>query len=274
MNALRSLRLHRLLVLVPLVAAGSACDDVTPCGAGTVAMNGECVATLSPACGPGTRLENAACVPDTGGGAVCGAGTHSENGTCVPDIALSGNASRFFDVNLTEPADIVGIANGPFHESFLSGQNLLFVGAYLPKQGELRLYGGGGAPQADGSFSLDRTTSFDASATLAGGVITTAPFRFQMNAFGAAMPIILLDTTISNAAIAAPEGVSLIASGKLSGVLTPENAKNVYIESANLDMFELLNSIDARPDVDQDGNGTKESWTMSITFSTTPVWLF
>jgi hypothetical protein len=264
----------RLLSLLTLLALVPACDDGTPCGEGTVAQNGECTATLSPSCGPGTRLENAACVPDNGGGAVCGAGTHSENGTCVPDIALSGNASRFFDVNLTAPADIVGIANGPFHESFLSGENLLFVGAYLPMQGQLRLFGGGGTLQADGSFSLDRTRSFDASATLAGGVISTAPFTFQMQAFGAQMPIILLDTVISNGVIGAPEGVSLLESGKLSGVLTPENAKNVYIESANLDMFDLLNSIDALPDVDHDGDGTKESWNMAITFSTVPVWLF
>ena len=264
------------VVVAALAAAllGGGCVESTPCGDGTVAQEGECRATLSPECGPGTRLENATCVPDTGGGAVCGAGTHSDNGTCVPDIARSGNASRLFDVNLTAPADIVGIANGPFHESFLSGENLLFVGAYVPSEAGLRLYGGGGTLQDDGSFTLDRHTSFDTNAQIVSGMVATAPFTFQMQAFGAAQPIVLVNTVISGGVLDAPEGVDLLESGRLSGVLTPENAHAVYIESANLDMFDLLVSIDAAPDVDLDSDGTKESWTMSITFSTVPVWLF
>jgi hypothetical protein len=57
-------------------------------------------------------------------------------------------------------------------------------------------------------------------------------------------------------------------------VLTPENAQNVYVEAANLTFLELLQSIGTEPDVDHDGDGTKESWRFTLTFATTPVWLF
>jgi hypothetical protein len=263
---------HRWLACAAWLAVG--CSEELPCGEGTHAEGSECVASLSPECGPGTRLEGAACVPDQVGGAVCGPGTHSEAGTCVPDIELEGNAARLYDVNLTAPADIVGIANGPFHESFMSGENLLFIAAYQPSASVLRLFGGGGALRDDGTYTLDRASSFDAGATFAGNVLASEKFTFTMSAFGAAEPIVLLETTVSNGTMESPEGVSLVQSGKLAGVLTPEHAMEVYIEAANLNMFDLLNSIEAKPDVDHDGDGTKESWTMAITFATVPVWLF
>jgi hypothetical protein len=253
---------------------GLGCSEELPCGEGTHAEGDSCVGSLSPECGPGTKLQGSVCVPDQGGGAVCGPGTHSDSGTCVPDITLDGNAARLSDVNLTAPADIVGIANGPFHESFLSGENLLFIAAYQPSANVLRLFGGGGTLRDDGTYALDRASSFDASATFVSDVLQSSSFTFSMSAFGAAEPIVLFDTTVSNGTMESPEGVSLVMSGKLSGVLTPENAQVVYIESANQNMFDLLNGIEAKPDVDRNNDGTKESWTMSITFTTTPVWLF
>src|SRR6185436_12051495 len=103
--------------------------------------------------------------------------------------------------------------------------------------------------------------------------VTSAPFTFQMKAFGAPQPIILLDTVISNGTMASPEGITLVKSGKLSGVLTPENAMNVFIQDANLNLKDLMQALNIAPNVDHDHNGSKESWTMAISFATTPVWL-
>jgi len=262
----------RWLIFTWLVVAG--CGEELICGTGTHAEGDQCVASLSPQCGAGTRLENGSCVPDSGGGAECGVGTHSEGGTCVPDIDLKGNAARFYDVNLTAPADFIPIANAPFHESFITGENLVFIGTYAPNPSQLRLYGGGGLLNENGSYTLDRAKAYDTAASIATGSLISAPFTFQMKAFGAPQPIVLVDTVISNGTMDSPEGVTLVQSGSLSGVLTPENAMAVYIEDANLSLYDLINTLEIPPDVDHDHNGSKESWTMAISFATIQVWLF
>jgi hypothetical protein len=258
------------LVLLVLLAG---CGEELVCGEGTHAEGDSCQASLSPQCGPGTRLENGSCVPDEGGGATCGDGTHLEGETCVPDIDRDGNASRFFDVNLTSPPSIVEIANAPLRQSFMTGENLVFVGAYQPGNG-LRVFGGVGTRAEDGSYLLDRSSAFDTPCTLDAQELTTAPFIFSMLAFGADEPMVLLDAEITNGAMVSPEGIQLVASGTLTGVLTPENAGAVYIETAGTDLRTLLDGASAAPDVDRDGNGSKESWRFALTFTTVPVWLF
>jgi hypothetical protein len=261
------------LASAALSASLSGCTDVE-CGEGTHADSDTCVANLSPSCGPGTRLENGNCVPDEGGGAECGPGTHSEDGKCVPDVDLSGNASRFYEVNLTDPAAFIPIANGPFHDSFVSGENLVFIGAYAPNATGVRLYGGTGKLEDDGTYTLDHEDAFDTSATGPSGQMVSAPFTFQMRAFGAPQPIVLVDTVITNGSMESPDRIELIQSGQLKGVLTPENAETVYIQDANTNLKDLILALEIAPDTDRDKDGTKESWTMGVSFETVPVWLF
>jgi hypothetical protein len=258
-----------------LLFAAPGCGDTQECGPGTHIDGESCVASLSPECGPGTKLEAGRCVPDSGGGAECGTGTHSEAGTCVPDIALTGNAARWIDVNLTNPAEFIPLANGPFHDAFASGENLIFVGTYAPSTGSaMRLYGGGGTLNPDGSYALDHTHAFDATASGPSGQMVSAPFTFAFKAFGAPQYIVLVDTVITNGTMDNPEGINLVRSGKLTGVLTPENAQAVFIQDANVNLLELMVSIDIQPDVDRDHDGTKESFTMGVTFATIPAWVF
>jgi hypothetical protein len=260
-------------MLSAFTAAG--CGEVV-CGEGTHTESDSCVANLSPSCGAGTRLENGACIPDEGGGAECGEGTHAnDNGECVPDVDLSGNASRFYEVNLTDPVEFVPIANGPFHDAFKTGENLIFIGAYTPSADQVRFYGGTGSLDDDGTYSLDHDVAFDTSASgPTDGMMTSAPFTFRMRAFGAPQPIVLVDTVITNGTMGAPERITLVQSGKLQGVLTPENARAVYIQDANSNLEDLINALEIKPDKDVDHDGTKESWTMGVTFETVPVWLF
>jgi hypothetical protein len=71
---------HRAALALILVV--SACGDDNPaqteCGAGTMLVNGQCVADAE--CGAGTTLVNGECI-----GPVCGAGTMLSNGMCVAD---------------------------------------------------------------------------------------------------------------------------------------------------------------------------------------------
>ncbi len=265
----------RLLFLVSSVLLfAPGCSQAMVCGDGTHGESDQCLASLSPECGPGTKLVEGACVPDSGGGAVCGQGTHTLNGTCVPDVDLSGNASRFYTADLTDPEEFIPIANGPFHDSFVTGENLVFIGTYTPSLSILRLYGGGGKLNADGTYTLDHAKSYDTPAEVINGVMQSSPFTFQLKAFGSPEAIVLVDTVISQATMGAPQGITLVQSGKLSGVLTPENAQRVYIQDANQSLFELMGALEIPPDTDHDGNGVKESWVMGLTFTTKPVWVF
>jgi hypothetical protein len=267
-------RLLLLASFASLLPGLSGCSDALECGDGTHGEGSACIASLSPECGPGTKLADGKCVPDSGGGAECGPGTHSENGTCVPNINVAGNAARFYEADLTDPAAFIPIANGPFHDSFVTGENLVFIGTYTPTDTGLRLYGGGGTLNTDGSYSLDRSKSYDTTANVAAGSMTSAPFVFKVTMFGSPNPIVLVDTVISNGVMEVSGGITQVRSGKLSGVLTPEHAADVYIQDANLNLFDLINSLSIDPDVDGDHDGVKESWVMGFTFSTVPVWLF
>jgi hypothetical protein len=255
-------------------AALSGCTDDVVCADGTHLENNECKASLSPQCGDGTVLQNGACVPDNGGGAVCGLGTHIEDGTCVADVGFSGNAARFYDVSLRTPAAFVNLAQGPLAEAFRTGENLLFVGAYAPVEGEVRVFGGGGTRNTNGWFALDRGTSFDAAVTFDGDEFTSDRFTIPFNAFGSSTPIVLVNTIISHGKVSSPEGVELVDSGHLAGVMTPEAADAVYIETANQTLLVLTQGLHIAPDVDNDGDGVAESWLVSLDFATTPVWLF
>jgi hypothetical protein len=268
------LRRGGLAVVVSAATVLGACSDAPRCGDGTYLESDECKAGIDPICGPGTTLENGACVPGLGGGGECGQGTHLEEGVCVADVSVPGNASRFYDVHLVDPPEFVDLADPSLHSSFMSGANLAFVGVYEPTASVLHLFGGGGKREDDGSFSLDRSTSFEAQATASAAGLETVPFAFQLNGLGSAMPVRLVDTRVTEAQIDRSSGVALVASGRLSGVLTREAANAVFIDQANTTLLGLLESIGIAPTDDHDGDGIKESWRMTLQFSTTPVWLF
>ena len=82
--------MNRIFFLASIASLVAGCGDSLECGEGTHGDGTQCVGSLSPSCGPGTKLVSGKCVPDEGGGAECGAGTHSEGGTCVPNISVSG----------------------------------------------------------------------------------------------------------------------------------------------------------------------------------------
>jgi hypothetical protein len=138
----------------------------------------------------------------------------------------------------------------------------------------MRIFGGGGARNEGGWYALDRTRAYDAPATFAGGKFSTAPFTLDLSFIGAAEPVTLVEASIREGVVVDEDGIALVESGRLAGVLTPEAAERVYVESANLSLRELLLALEVPPDVDHDDSGSAESWTMALRFSTVPVWLF
>jgi hypothetical protein len=263
-----------LVLALGLAALLDACSEAPRCGAGTYLESDECKAGVAPICGPGTVLENGACVPEQGEGGECGPGTHLDEGVCVGDVSVQGNASRLYDVHLVDPPEFVDLADPSLHGSFMSGANLVFVGVYQPTLQVLHLFGGGGERADDGTFTLDRTTAFEAPATASASGFETGPFSFQLSGLGSSRPVQLVDTRLTEVQIDRSSGAALVESGRLSGVLTREAASAVFIDQANETLLALLDSIGIPPTDDRDGDGVKESWRMTLQFSTTPVWLF
>lgn len=72
-------------IAVGLAALVSSCsnDPEVACGQGTRLMGAVCVPISLVGCGEGTHEVNGACVPDSM--IACGTGTHEEGGACVPD---------------------------------------------------------------------------------------------------------------------------------------------------------------------------------------------
>lgn len=73
-----------LIFMLVLGLALTGCDQTSDikCGAGTVAVDGKCVAPSSVTCDEGFINENGTCVPEV---VTCNPGYHEENGNCVPD---------------------------------------------------------------------------------------------------------------------------------------------------------------------------------------------
>lgn len=261
----------------------SACEPALECGAGSHQVSDECVSSLHPLCGPGTQLLEGSCIPAEGGGDLpCGVGTHAQDDMCLPDVKSSPNAGRFYEVLFTYPEPLA-LANDVVAEDFRSGKSLVFMGAYAPTPNVLRLFGGGGARTneddlSDNTFSLAGDLAFDTNTKSLGEDFTTEPFVLKIPLV-ADKPFILLSTVISNGKTDrigdALHPVRVIRSGALSGVMTRTNADDLYIEIVNQTFAELLLGFNVQPDLDYEEpkDGTKESWTISLTFVTEDVQL-
>jgi hypothetical protein len=280
MNVHDTIRRHRssrplFILAAPLAAVVVApvlgCAD-TECADGTYRDAHRCVASVPVACGAGTELRAGECI-SVAGGAQCGAGTHAEGGACVPDLAATANGARFFDVSIDAPTQLAALANFFVSESFRAGNGLLFVAKLEAVPERIRIFGGGGVRNDDGSYALDAADAYDASATRAGDLIATDPFGLRFPAFGED-PLVLEAAVLSGLAVAVTDGVELVVAGEFSGVITPANAEALYIDVANQTLLDVLDNIGETPDVDHDGDGKAESWRLAGTFTTEPIWLF
>lgn len=254
---------------------GPGCAGVE-CAEGTVLDGDHCVATLPAKCGPGTELDPSSgrCAPSDGGGvAVCGAGTHEENGECVANIAARGNMGRIKALQINDPPELGAGANDTLAGEFETGASLMFVGVYTPREDVWRIFTGKGTDTGEGSYDFDRTTATEAGATNTSSVLATEEFTFNIHALSAT-PIVLLDATISDAVVEEIDGIWMVTSGTFTGVLTETNADLVFIDLANAYLGQLIKGFGADPNHDYDGVGGNDSWIVSGTFETEPVWAF
>jgi hypothetical protein len=266
-----------LPIVAPIFALGAlvpatACQQLE-CAEGTHEKSGACVASLSPRCGDGTELRAGACVPVGGGGAECGPGTHSEGGACVPDLQITANAARLIEVDILEPRILGQVATGPLNGALDSGDALVYVAVYEPFPAATRVWGGGGTRASDGSYILDGDQAFDAKATRSGTQLSSEPFAMYFPALGSDA-LRLERVAITNLHVEVLERGLIPLAGTMTGVITPQNASKVFIELANATMDETLLALGVEPDVDYDGDGTLESWTLQYEFFSEPIWLF
>jgi hypothetical protein len=259
-----------LLCALTAAAPSAGCADV-PCAEGTHEEAGTCVANLAPQCGPGTDLQGGFCVPSAGG-AVCGEGTHSEAGVCLANIVAAGNASRLISAEFSAPPTLAPLAGGILTDALSTGEELVLVGIYEPVADSIRVFGGGGERNTDGSYRLDLNESFDAPAARNEAVIDTEPVALYFPAFSGGS-LRLEDARFTNLTVAATEGVQIATAGELAGVVTPENADALFIDLIDVTFLELLQNLGEVPDVDLDGDGTNESWTLALSFAAEIAWL-
>lgn len=260
---------------VALVAAGLAggCEPLE-CGPGTIRDGNECVALLAPTCGPGTCPTDGSCrpCPPVACQTSCGKGTHLEGCTCVPNFQPSGNAGRVKQLAFTEPASLGAGANDTLQGEFSTGSSLMFVGAYGPMDGFLRIFTGTGLSNADDTFTLDGATSSDVQATETDGGFVTEPFDFRIFALSAT-PLLLEDAVLSDGVLATVDGLRIVMSARFEGVLTYEAAQAIFVDLANATLAELIIGFGAPLDVDTDGVDGPDAWRIAGAFETEPVWL-
>jgi hypothetical protein len=249
----------------------AACHGVD-CPEGTHEEDAACVANLAPECGPGTDLQAGLCVPSAGG-AVCGTGTHAEAGVCIADIALAGNSGRLVRATFSAPPTLAPIASTTLTDALTAGDEIVMVSVYEPVPDAIRVFGGAGARNPNGTFQLEPATAFDAPATRAGGLITTAAGPIWFPAFSGGA-LLLEAARMADLTVTTIDGLTIATAGALAGVVTPENAEALYIDIIDTNFLDLLQSIGEKPDVDHDGDGTPESWTLALTFETDVAWLF
>lgn len=251
----------------PLVAGCA-----TECGEGTHLDGNECKTGLQPLCGTGTELKDGACRPTEGGGGECGPGTHLEDGLCVSNLSSTGNVGRIAKFQIDLPAELGAGANDVLRDEFSTGSSLMFVSAYSPKDGTLRIFTATGESNGDGTFGLDRASVSETAGTDTGGVLTTEPFQFDLHALSDT-PIIFRDTSLSEGVIEVVGGFRMVKSAKFTGVLVKADADQVYIDLGNAFLGDLVVGFGAQPDTDYGSTGSNNAWHVEGTFETEPVWL-
>lgn len=266
-----------LLIPVALVSAG--CES-NQCGPGSHQVAGGCVPSLPPTCGPGTDLVDGVCIPVEGEDIVCGAMTHLEDGACVGDVDVPGNATRYVELVLTKPQTVDALVNPVVADALASGDMILLTIVLQPTTDELWLAAGPGVVDDEGFFDFTGEFAYETPLIFDPTGFSSDPFTWVIAGL-TDQPIIIVDTVISEGKLDIDSGPRLVTEGKLTGVITPENADMVTL-SPGLTLFDALIGLGVEPDVDRDGvdggedwsiDG-KESWQAVAQFKTVPVWIF
>jgi hypothetical protein len=187
----------------------------------------------------------------------------------VPD---AGNSGRLNGGLMLAPPSLATLGSAALSEALRNGNALFFVAFHDPTGLAGRLHGGG-ADREGAVYRSAAERAFDAAAVAtSSGLATAAPFRVPFPAIGTSN-LLLEDVVLSEVVVAADGGLALPRSGRLAGVITPAHAEELYIDLAGQTLRSLLESLGEPADVDRDGDGTAESWSLVITFTTEPAWL-
>ena len=198
--------------------------------------------------------------------------THLEDGACVGDVDVPGNATRYAELVLTKPDTVDALVNSVVADALSSGDMVILTSVLQPTADELRLYAGPGLVDDQGFFDFTGEFAYETRATFDPSGFSSEPFTWAIAGL-TDQPIVILDTVISEGELDTDSGVRLIKGGRLTGVLTPENAMAVTL-TVDLDLYTALTGLGVEEDYDRDGDGTNESWEAIARFRTVPVWSF
>jgi hypothetical protein len=152
----------------------------------------------------------------------------------------------------------------------------MLVATFTTLAGEERIFGGvGGRLDGEGAYALARDTRFHVGASRDDdGRLATGPFDVHF-VLGLGLDLALVDAELTAmATTSSTNGASVITSGDFSAVLTPEHADQVYLNPTFTLREFLVLFPGLLPDVDQDRDGSPESWRFKYHFETEVVQLF
>lgn len=267
------------VLLIPLALVSAACES-NECGPGTHQVAGGCVPSLPPTCGPGTDLVDAVCIPVEGQDIECGAMTHLEDGACVGDVDVPGNATRYIEVVLSKPGTVNVVVNPIIADALAAGDMIILTIALQPTTDEMWISAGPGVLDDEGFFDFTGEFAYETPATFDPSGFSTESFTWVIAGL-TDQPIVIVDTVITEGKLDIDSGPRLVMEGKLTGVITPENAMAVTL-SPMLTLLQALVGFGVEADVDWDGvdggedwsiDG-KESWEAIARFRAVPVWNF
>jgi hypothetical protein len=276
-----------------------ACSHVK-CGFGTHDENGECLANAGQACGAGTVSKGGACVPVTAvddGGVVIGPCGHDtvwdgDAGLCIgtgQGTQTTNKGVRFTEFDLTQPAEISGVARAQLPNYFHDGTIVILLKA-TPSDDGVQLEGGSGKKVKDTPLTYSFTNTFSAanvSAAVSNGntfeTSTTFDWTFP---FVPGQPALYIFNTKLGGTLdatglpssATPPLASYPYAGTYSGCfladssdLATPGAKQVYIDPLKMDLKAFLDSTGAAPNADCTNSGANNGYLFEATWQATDV---
>jgi hypothetical protein len=195
-----------------------------------------------------------------------------ETGGRIDDQCIEGNAGQVHALVFSQPSDIGAMIEWSGDGVQGTDRDVLLFAAYEEPPGEMRIYGGTGSNVEGTTSILDVDRAFDVRAYRSNLGTYTDPFQLEIP-LGDGTMLTITDAVMHDVNLDYSPGTPVPTEGLITGVLTAETALSTDVSRLGMSVLEYLDGSGAAPDFDMDGDGTHESWVLSVAFTTTLSWM-
>lgn len=195
-----------------------------------------------------------------------------ETGGRIDDQCVDGNAGQALALVFSQPEDIGAMIEWSTDGIQGADRDVLLFAAYEYPPGEMRIRGGLGSNVEGMTSVLDVDRAFDVRAYRSALGTYTDAFRLEIP-LGDGTALVVSDAVMHEVDLDYDPGTPVPASGVITGVLTAETAVATNVSRLGMTVREYLDGSGVEPDFDVDGDGTHESWVLSVVFTTTLSWM-